>query len=356
MAHAARKQSGHPAGDPQRSVHRAELGLCQLPVQTPGATVRKSEARRALALSASHGGVDGAGTSRRTQDGGLLSLGRLPLKSLSPTPPGAGGGPGPGPAAREARNHAPVDTGPGSQPDLGGQGGPRPVRPTPRLPARATHLVSQPRAGGAAAEPEAEAQAERGAQQHGGRQQRGRGQQRVPAQQQARVAPAGRPAAGHRGRSGRGPAASRRRLRRPRQAGDAGLGAPTRPGRGAHRGLGGLRSLPTAASLQAPALRGPEGGAWIVRPKLGATAALSCPCTEHAPRAARVSGRWAFRGVRFTLAAGKGRPGRTGECAPLTFTPDGLSHRPQPPSEMPSEMRTINHPRFPSGEEARGPS
>lgn len=169
---------------------------------------------------------------------------------------------------------------PGPQPR--GLGSPRPVRPAPRLPARPTYLVSGPRARGAAAQPEAEAEAERGAQQHGGGQQRGHRLHRVPAQQQPRVAPAVRPAAGHRGRSGRGPAASRRPAgtapaRRPvhrhRQVGDAGLGARgPEPG----RARGSARSPASPACVvslpgllsRVPALPEPEGGAWIFRPKL----------------------------------------------------------------------------------------
>lgn len=42
MAHAARQRSGHPAGDPRRSAHGAELGLCRLRVQAPVLQVGKA--------------------------------------------------------------------------------------------------------------------------------------------------------------------------------------------------------------------------------------------------------------------------------------------------------------------------
>lgn len=122
------------------------------------------------------------------------------------------------------------------------------MRPTPGLPAQRTHLLSWPPADGAAAEPEAEAEAERGAQQHRGDQQLGSRSHCVPAQQQPRVAPAGL-SAGHRGHSGRSPAASRlpppttpasRPEHCPRQVCDAELGARAGQGRSVLRRLSGL--------------------------------------------------------------------------------------------------------------------
>lgn len=205
VRHRARKQRTSRGGDPQPSLLHADLGPRQLQAKPRSCRCR--------------------GGGQRTGAAVYITWPAPPPASSAPN-----GRPERGPGAREARHPAPGD----AEPRLAAQGPGKtaPVRPALWLRARPTYLVSGTRARGAAAQPEAEAEAERGAQQHGGAQQRGHRLHRVPAQQQPRVAPAVRPAAGHRGRSGRGPAASRRPVHRHRHVGDPGLGARSQAGQG----------------------------------------------------------------------------------------------------------------------------